>query len=118
MHGDLSIVENLKYENTSDASAIDEALAIVELNHRGDQLVKTLSQGQQRRTALARILLQKRPLWILDEPFNALDKASVTKLTGILNQHVDQGGLLIFTSHYDIDIEPDKITVLNLKVPA
>lgn len=119
LHGDLSIVENLRQESPrNDDAVIKDALATVELSHRGEQLVKTLSQGQQRRTALARILVQRRPLWILDEPFNALDKASVKKLTDILNQHVAQRGMLVFTSHYTIDIDPSKLTELIIEAPA
>lgn len=59
-----------------------------------------LSAGQQRRVALARLLITPTPLWILDEPFTALDKQGVEWLEGLLAQHVAAGGSVLITSHH------------------
>lgn len=58
-----------------------------------------MSQGQQRRVALSRLLANRAPLWILDEPFVALDVAAVALLQSIIVQHVQNGGMVILTTH-------------------
>jgi heme exporter protein A len=60
------------------------------------------SQGQRRRLALARLLLgETRPLWILDEPFNALDSDGVALVEGLLAAHAAAGGMAVFTTHFE-----------------
>ena len=67
---------------------------------------RRLSQGQRRRSALARLALsQNAPLWILDEPFNALDTAANAWLTGLIESHLHSGGLVVLTSHQDMPIK-------------
>lgn len=61
--------------------------------------VRVLSQGQKRRVALARLLLQAAPLWVLDEPFVALDAQAQTLVAEAISSHVQTGGMVLFTSH-------------------
>ena len=64
-----------------------------------------LSQGQRRRSALARLALShSAPLWILDEPFNALDLEANAWLTGLIEAHLKNAGIVVLTSHQDIPI--------------
>ena len=66
---------------------------------------RRLSQGQKRRSALARLALsQSAPLWILDEPFNALDTAANAWLTGLIEAHLKNAGIVVLTSHQDMPI--------------
>jgi heme exporter protein A len=66
---------------------------------------RRLSQGQKRRSALARLALgQNAPLWILDEPFNALDTAANAWLTGLIEAHLRNAGMVVLTSHQDMPI--------------
>lgn len=66
---------------------------------------RRLSQGQRRRSALARLALsQNAPLWILDEPFNALDIAANAWLTGLIESHLKNAGIVVLTSHQDMPI--------------
>lgn len=68
-------------------------------------VARRLSQGQRRRSALARLALsQSAPLWVLDEPFNALDTAATTWLTGQIEAHLANAGIVVLTSHQDIAI--------------
>jgi heme exporter protein A len=60
----------------------------------------TLSAGQQRRVALARLYLDSPPLWILDEPFTALDKQGVAQLEEHLAAHCERGGVVVLTTHH------------------
>jgi heme exporter protein A len=63
---------------------------------------RRLSQGQRRRSALARLAIsQHAPLWILDEPFNALDTAATAWLSGLIENHLRSAGLVVLTSHQD-----------------
>ena len=67
-------------------------------------LVKVLSQGQRRRVTLARLLVSDTVLWILDEPLVALDTSAVLLVKGILEQHLEKGGMVVMTTHQDINI--------------
>lgn len=64
-----------------------------------------LSAGQKRRVALARLYLKNTPLWILDEPFTALDKAGVAQIEALLLAHAKAGGMVLLTTHHELGIE-------------
>lgn len=117
---DLSALENLRLNAALAGSQLSEATAIEHLAlaglpvHKVDLPVRVLSQGQKRRTALARLLCSRAKLWILDEPFVALDLAAIDWLTRILAQHLDNAGLIIFTSHQDVTISAARLQTLRL----
>jgi heme exporter protein A len=67
--------------------------------------VKVLSQGQKRRVTMAALCLSRASLWVLDEPFAALDVSAQASLQGILDRHLAQGGLAVLTSHQAIDLQ-------------
>jgi heme exporter protein A len=76
--------------------------ALAALSVPPDALVRKLSQGQRRRAALARLALSERsPLWLLDEPFAALDAAAVARMEEILAAHAERGGMVAFTTHQE-----------------
>ena len=78
-------------------AALAEALAALSVPERQ---VRRLSQGQRRRSALARLILSAGvPLWLLDEPFAALDTSAAALLEGLLTEHVAQGGAVVYTTH-------------------
>lgn len=99
----LSPVDNLRWHPASDVTApvsqICEALAAVNLAGYEYRPIGSLSAGQQRRVALARLLLSDAPLWLLDEPFTALDMAGCGWLEACVRRHVNAGGATVFTSH-------------------
>ncbi|MCW5631610.1 MAG: ATP-binding cassette domain-containing protein, partial [Rhodoferax sp.] len=67
---------------------------------------RQLSQGQRRRVALARLVVSPAtPLWVLDEPFNALDTAATGWLCGLLQAHLERGGVVVLTSHQDVALD-------------
>lgn len=77
------------------------ALGKIGLNSQAHWPCATLSEGQKRRVALARLwLCSHRPLWILDEPFNALDTVATADLAALLETHATQGGIVVLTSHH------------------
>lgn len=65
---------------------------------------KALSQGQKRRLALARLLLAPMALWIMDEPFTALDVKAVGMVQLVLSEHLDSGGMVVLTTHQEVEI--------------
>jgi heme exporter protein A len=73
---------------------------------RGKELlpVKVLSQGQRRRVALARLLVNDAPLWILDEPLTALDTGAVGLMQELIGEHLSNGGMVIFTTHQPLQV--------------
>ena len=81
-----------------------QALARMGLRGREHLPLRVMSQGQKRRTALARLLASQAPLWVLDEPFVALDTRAVDGLRGLLADHVAQGGMVLFTSHQSVSL--------------
>jgi heme exporter protein A len=109
---DLSAVENLRVScalagRPVGDDAVSAALAQFGLAPCAQLPVRALSQGQKRRSALARLALSAQaPLWILDEPFSALDVAAVAHLEKLILTHVDGGGCVIFTTHQDAAIAP------------
>ncbi|ASP40246.1 heme ABC exporter ATP-binding protein CcmA [Bacterioplanes sanyensis] len=105
----LTALENLRWLTAqwqlADADLID-ALEAVELAGYEDTPCQQLSAGQQRRVSLARLLVVPTPLWILDEPFTALDKQGVAWLEQRICEHVSAGGMVIITSHHALHAVP------------
>lgn len=108
-HG-LSLKEELTAQENllSDAAVAGRRItemqardALVRMGLRGREHLplRVMSQGQKRRVALARLLISQAPLWVLDEPFVALDARAVDHLRAILGEHIAQGGMVLFTSH-------------------
>ena len=99
----LSALDNLRCHPASDILASDEMIfsALESLNLAGyeERPVGSLSAGQQRRVALSRLLLSQAPLWLLDEPFTALDVSGCDWLDIQIRSHVSSGGAVVYTSH-------------------
>ena len=94
--------QNLQFSlHTESASenALREALAYVALNDDMHIPCNKLSRGQRQRVALARLYLNPKKIWILDEPFTALDPDGFATLQQLIENHCERGGLVIFASH-------------------
>lgn len=85
-------------------AAARQALADAGLGGREQVPTRTLSQGQRRRAALARLPLGSARLWVLDEPFNALDSAATAWLLGLIEGQLQRGGLVVLTSHQPVGL--------------
>lgn len=116
--GMLSAEENLAWlcalHQPVTLGQIRAALAQVGLRGFEDVLCYTLSAGQQRRVALARLYLAAPPLWILDEPFTALDKDGVAQLEEHLARHCENGGSVVLTTHHQLQRRPAGYRLLDL----
>ncbi len=116
---DLTALENLRIssafsgENISEHQAV-EALVDMGLGGREHLPAKVLSQGQRRRVALARLLVSKAKLWILDEPLAALDVSAIQLVKNLLERHLKENGMIVMTTHQDIDMTAASIVQLQL----
>jgi heme exporter protein A len=120
MKSALTIEENLDFWSRYLAQkpdprsrTVDGALAIVGLGHIAAAPVGVLSAGQKRRAALARLLVAFRPLWLLDEPLTALDRASREKFAVAMREHCAQGGLIVAATHEPLGLEEAKELALG-----
>ena len=121
LKGDLNAIENLRIDSAIRGQQLDEQAAwqlLTDIGLRGheDLPTKYLSQGQKRRVALARLWINRAALWILDEPFSALDVASVEVLQEIIRQHLARGGMAIVTTHQEVDLVAEEVCCVTLGV--
>jgi heme exporter protein A len=113
LKSDLSATENIVSLALLGGLSISFAEANKALNQAGlapiaNRLIRTLSQGQKQRIALARLRLpEPRQLWVLDEPFNALDHHANLALQSLLMDHLEQGGIVALSSHQGLEIDND-----------
>lgn len=106
---DLSPLENLVADAAIAGRALSladakSALAQLGLKGREHLPVRVLSQGQKRRSALARLLVSSAKLWVLDEPFVALDAAAQNVLSEVINGHLNRQGMVLLTSHQSVTL--------------
>lgn len=120
MKDDLTVCESLQFiaglhgRDDSREAALT-ALRMLGMHHRRHAAVRTLSQGQRRRAALARLALERTPsLWLLDEPFDALDTAGVEAVNQLLKGHLARGGSVLLTSHLALEAAGPMATELTL----
>ncbi len=116
---DLSGIENLRIAATLDQDGCADADILAALARLGlagfeDLPASMLSQGQKRRMALARLILSEAPLWILDEPFTALDTDAVALLEALIAGHVAESGTVVLTTHQPVQLTGGAIQRLDL----
>lgn len=104
---DLTLVENLRFEahlRAQSAADLDDVLQRLDISRLKRLPMRALSAGQQRRVALARMLLSGVPLWLMDEPFTNLDREGRALVMTLATEHLDKGGMCIMAAHQDVDI--------------
>ena len=119
VNNQLSAIENLRfwlqiqgYNTDQDLYSLLAKIGLVGLE---DVPVRTLSAGQQRRVALIRLWLNDAKLWVLDEPFTALDKAGVAFLQQRFLAHLEQGGAILLTTHQDLTTHFEQLQTVTLE---
>ena len=112
--GDLTLVENLSFETGLRASAnelLEPSLDRLGLTRLTRLPFRALSAGQQRRVALARMLMAKAPLWMMDEPFTNLDSGGQALVRELIAEHLARDGLCVVASHQNIELDAPVIRV-------
>jgi ATP-binding cassette, subfamily F, member 3 len=112
----LTVGQNLAYWAklwASDAQTVDEAIETVGLAMLAHLPVAVLSAGQRRRAALARLLIARRPLWLLDEPTASLDAAGTAILGNIIAAHTMRGGIAVVATHAELPVPPSHLLTLG-----
>jgi heme exporter protein A len=118
----LSVAENLAFwrdflgGEPSDAKEnlqqnVKQSLATVGLDHAIDLPAAYLSAGQRRRLSIARLLVVRRPLWLLDEPTNALDAAGQSMFAAQMTDHMARGGVIVAATHSPLGIAAKELRI-------
>lgn len=103
LKSDLTALENLRYgvsiRRAVATEELRETLQLLQIEACADLPVRALSAGQKRRVALARVMLSRAPLWILDEPITNLDKAGIALFESRIAEHMRSGGMILTAAH-------------------
>ncbi len=116
---DLTGLENLRIGACLAGLATGEPEALAALERMGmrgfeNLPTKVLSQGQKRRVAVARLLLSRARLWVLDEPFTALDITAVGVLQATIRGHLERGGMVVLTTHQQVAIDASTVKQIRM----
>jgi heme exporter protein A len=116
---DLTALENLRFSLALSGTEVSEQEVAESLKMLGlakglNLPTRMLSQGQKRRVVLARLWLQELPLWILDEPFTALDASATELLKQKIEMFANDGGMVVMTTHQEVAINVPKFEQLRL----
>jgi heme exporter protein A len=118
LKADLTPLENLRYatnlRHPTGREAIEAVLERLGVQGQKDLPVRSLSAGQRRRVAMARVLLARARLWLLDEPFTNLDVAGVRELSSVVAEHAQGGGMAILTAHSELDLPGAELRRLEM----
>lgn len=116
VNGALTVRENLVFLAEflgGDAGTVDAAMDRLNLVELADMPTALLSAGQKRRTGLARLLVAKRDLWLLDEPTTSLDTASSQIVESLIAEHLEAGGIALIATHIDLAVSPVQVLTLR-----
>ncbi|WP_217574407.1 heme ABC exporter ATP-binding protein CcmA [Mesorhizobium sp. GbtcB19] len=112
----LSVEENLGFWRAFQGEpglSVEEALETVALGGLGHLPFGYLSTGQRRRASIAKLLVSRRPIWLLDEPTAGLDKASEERFAGLMREHLRDGGILVAATHLPLGLEGAKALIMG-----
>ncbi len=110
----LSVAENLAFWQEflgGETFGIADSVAAVGLDHAAHLPAAFLSAGQRRRLSIARLLAARRPIWLLDEPTNALDTAGQAMFAALMDDHLARGGLIIAATHAPLGIAARELRI-------
>jgi heme exporter protein A len=103
----LSVMENLLFWRDflgGEVSDAADSLAAVGLGHTAQLPAVVLSAGQRRRLSIARLLIVRRPIWLLDEPTSALDSAGQAMFVALMQEHLARGGMIVAATHAPLGV--------------
>jgi heme exporter protein A len=110
----LSVMENLAFWRDflgGEAADAGQSLAAVGIDHTAHLPAAYLSAGQRRRLSIARLLVVRRPIWLLDEPTSALDVAGQTMFAALMEDHLKRGGLIVAATHTPLGLTARELRI-------
>lgn len=114
----LTVEENLvvmqALSGRPDQPDFDAVLSTVGLPGMNDVMLGKMSAGQKRRMGLSRLLINQSPIWLLDEPFTSLDTGGKNIIEGLIVTHCQNGGIVIFATHQEMEIEGQNVRHIHL----
>ena len=115
---DMTVYENIKFwqtlfESPIQIDEIDALLEMLNIQNYKNTLVKHLSYGEKRKLEISRLVIEKKKLWIFDEPYIGLDEVTITIFNETLKNHLKAEGMVIFASHYHLEIHG--VDTINLE---
>ena len=115
---DLTVIENIKFWQTIFSSPINNneinsLLELLNIHKYRDTLVKHLSRGEKRKLELSRLMIEKKKLWIFDEPYLGLDDETINIFNQTLINHSKAEGMIIFSSHHLLEMQD--VETINLE---
>ncbi|SNR44238.1 heme ABC exporter ATP-binding protein CcmA [Paracoccus sediminis] len=117
--GALTVAENLSFwARVFGGGGMDTALSAMDLVPLADRPAAALSAGQKRRLGLARLLVARRPLWVLDEPTVSLDTASVLRFAAMVRGHLAGGGAALIATHIDLGLDAQVLDLTAFRAKA
>ena len=105
---DLTLIENLRFETglrSASLAKIDEVLERLGISRLTDLPLRSLSAGQQRRVALARMLISDARLWLMDEPFTNLDAGGQALVIELISEHLRRDGACVMAAHQEVEVD-------------
>ena len=118
LNNDFSVYENLEYLSAFDSSSkinkINEAMKYFDIYKYRNYMVSEISEGNKKKVSLARLLISKKKVWILDEPLSYLDDTAVNIFTNLVLNHQKKGGITIASTHYDFSKNINNVKYLNM----
>lgn len=122
LNDNLTVTENLEYLGAFDSTAnknlvnnIKDAIEYFDIYKYKDFMVSELSEGNKKKTSLARLILSKKKIWLLDEPLSFLDKSTVKNLIKLFSKHQKNGGIIVASSHYDFSEDVDNFKFFKME---
>jgi heme exporter protein A len=116
LSSELSVIENLEFllslNKPIDKERLNVAIDRIGLKGYRDEYCSKLSAGQKRRVILAGLFISSAKVWLLDEPFTALDGDGIKIVENIIQKHCDDGGMCLFTTHQDSSLSGQKVLAL------
>ena len=122
LNDDLTVTENLEYlgafdqtVNKNSVNKIKDAMEYFDIYKYKDFMVSELSEGNKKKTSLARLILSQKKIWLLDEPLSFLDEIAVKNLINLFSKHQKIGGIIVASSHYDFSDDVDNFKFFKME---
>ena len=121
LNNDLTVYENLEYLSALDLSIIynnkvkiEEAMRYFDIYKYKDYPVENLSEGNKKKTSLARLVMTEKKIWILDEPLSFLDDKAIDIFINLISKNQENKGITILSSHIDLSKNIEKVKHLRM----